>query len=131
MQPKNQSRATGRRKTAVASVYLRPGSGRADVNGKELAEYFPTEMHRRCFLAPLAKFGLEKKFDLIVRLRGGGVNGQAVAAQLGISRALVLDDESRRSPLKQEGYLTRDPRRREREKYGQPGARKNFQFSKR
>lgn len=123
--------ATGRRKTAVASVYLRAGSGRAIVNGKDLADYFPIEMHRRCIIAPLIKLGLDKQFDLTMRLRGGGLDGQATAAQLGISRALVLIDESRKIPLKQEGYLTRDPRRRERKKYGQPGARKSFQFSKR
>lgn len=131
MQPKSQTNATGRRKTAVASVFLRPGSGRALINGKQLSEYFPVEIHRKCLLAPLAKFGLEKQFDLIVRLRGGGIDGQSVAAQLGVARALVQDDESRRSVLKHEGYLTRDPRRRERKKYGQPGARKSFQFSKR
>ncbi len=123
--------ATGRRKTAVASVYLRNGSGRAIVNGKDLADYFPTEILRRCVIAPLAKLALEKQYDLTMRLRGGGLDGQAVAAQLGISRALVLIDETRKVTLKQEGYLTRDPRRRERKKYGRPGARKSFQFSKR
>lgn len=123
--------ATGRRKTAVASVYLRKGTGQSVVNGKNLADYFPTEILRRCVTAPLVKLALEKQYDLTMRLRGGGLDGQAVAAQLGISRALVLIDESRKNALKQEGYLTRDPRRRERKKYGQPGARKSFQFSKR
>lgn len=126
-----QTNATGRRKTAVASIFLRAGNGRTDFNGKSLAEYFPTEVHRRRFLAPLTKLGLEKQYDMIVRLRGGGIDGQVIAAQLGLSRALVLENETRRPLLKQEGYLTRDPRRRERKKYGRPGARKSFQFSKR
>ncbi len=123
---------TGRRKTSVSSVRLRPnGSGKIEVNGRKIEEYFPLEIQRNEILSPLKKFNLEQKFDIIIRLKGGGIQGQAIATRLGISRALVIQDETRRPDLKELGYLTRDPRKRERKKYGLAGARKRFQFSKR
>ena len=121
----------GRRKTAVASVWLRKGNGKVIVNHKEIEQYFPTEEQRNTLLAPLAMCDLEAKYDLLIRVTGGGLEAQATAARLGLSRALVEEDEDRRSILKAEGFLTRDPRMKERKKYGQPGARKRFQFSKR
>lgn len=122
---------TGRRKTAVASVRLRPGSGKIDVNGRKFEEYFVEELQRKLILSPLEKFSLSGRYDIIIRLKGGGISGQAVAARLGISRALVLEDEARRPELKTAGFLTRDPRKRERQKYGLAGARKRYQYSKR
>ncbi|HSX03486.1 MAG TPA: 30S ribosomal protein S9 [Rhabdochlamydiaceae bacterium] len=122
---------TGRRKTAVTSVRLRPGKGKITVNGREFENYFPTELQRKIILSPFEKFGFEDKYDIIMTIRGGGVQGQVVAARLGISRALVQEEEERRKQLKDLGYLTRDPRKRERKKYGLAGARKRFQFSKR
>jgi small subunit ribosomal protein S9 len=121
----------GRRKTAVASVRLRKGNGVIDVNGRALEEHFPSFLQREVILAPLKKFGHLDAVDLIIRLKGGGVEGQAIAARLGISRAMVQENESLRPELKALGYLTRDPRKRERKKYGRAGARKRFQFSKR
>lgn len=123
--------ATGRRKTAIASVRLRPGSGKIDINGKEFDQYFPLQLQRELVLAPLNKVGLADSYDLIIRAKGGGIQGQVIAARLGISRALVLEDENRRHELKSLGYLTRDPRKKERKKYGLAKARKSFQFSKR
>ena len=121
----------GRRKTAVASVWLRRGQGNIIVNRKKLDEYFPSEEQRNAVKDPLAKCEVAEQYDLVIRVKGGGLEAQAIAARLGISRALVEEDEDRRSVLKVEGYLTRDPRKKERKKYGQPGARKRFQFSKR
>lgn len=121
----------GRRKTAVSSVRMRKGTGIVDVNGRAFEEYFPLELQRNLILAPIAKFHDLKKLDLIIRISGGGVESQAIATRLGISRALVLDDEEARGPLKELGYLTRDPRKKERKKYGRKKARKRFQFSKR
>ena len=121
----------GRRKTAVASVWLRKGNGKIVINQKEINDYFPTEEQRNTLVSPLEKCSLEGQYDLLIRVTGGGLEAQAVAARLGLSRALVEEDEDRRSLLKAEGYLTRDPRKKERKKYGQPGARKRFQFSKR
>ena len=128
-----ESVAVGRRKTAVASIRLRRGTGKVDVNGEKLEGYFPLEIQRRTILAPLEleKVGGSGKYDIIIRLKGGGIEGQVVAARLGISRALVLENEELRTDLKGLGYLTRDPRKVERKKYGQPGARKRFQYSKR
>jgi small subunit ribosomal protein S9 len=123
--------ATGRRKTAIASVRLRPGSGNIDINGKTLNDYFKTDVQKQTALSPLEKLGTANNYDLIVRAKGGGLDGQSVAMRLGLSRALVGEDEQRRQDFKELGYLTRDPRRRERKKYGQPGARKRGQFSKR
>jgi small subunit ribosomal protein S9 len=122
---------TGRRKTAVASVRLRPGSGKIDVNGRKFEEYFVEELQRKLILSPFEKFSLTDRYDIIIRVKGGGISGQAVAARLGISRALVIEDETRRPELKAVGFLTRDPRKRERKKYGLAGARKRFQYSKR
>lgn len=123
--------STGRRKTAVASIRLRDGKGAIDVNGRKLEEYFPLELQRKNILAPFAKLGGNKKYDLIIRVRGGGVEGQAIAVRHGIARALVARDENVRPELKALGFLTRDSRKRERKKYGRAGARKRFQFSKR
>lgn len=122
---------TGRRKTAVAAVRLRSGSGTIDVNGRPFDQYFPDEFQRKTILAPLEKFELAGQYDIIIRVKGGGVPSQMIAARLGISRALVSDDEAKRHNLKELGFLTRDPRKRERKKYGRAGARKRFQFSKR
>jgi small subunit ribosomal protein S9 len=121
----------GRRKTSVSSVRMRPGNGIIDVNGRTLNEYFPTQIQRETVLSPLKKFSDPNKYDLIIRIKGGGIEGQAIATRLGISRALVQENEALRPDLKNLGYLTRDPRKREREKYGRAGARKRYQFSKR
>ncbi|MEM7174966.1 MAG: 30S ribosomal protein S9 [Chlamydiota bacterium] len=121
----------GRRKRAVAAVRLRKGSGKFDVNKRELEKYFPSGLQRKKVCAALTKLNLEKNYDIIIRAKGGGIEGQADAARLGIARALVKEEEERRQVLKAEGFLTRDPRKRERKKYGLAGARKRFQFSKR
>lgn len=121
----------GRRKTAVSSVRVRKGNGIVDINGRTLNEYFPLAIQRDTILAPLKKFSDPEKYDLIIRIKGGGKEAQAIATRLGISRALVEENEDIRSELKSLGYLTRDPRKRERKKYGRAGARKRFQFSKR
>lgn len=121
----------GRRKTAVSSVRLRKGKGNIDINGKKLEEYFPLAFQREIILSPLVKFDLDGKYDLIIRAKGGGIEAQAVATRLGIARALVQENEDFRGSLKELGYLTRDPRKKERKKYGLAGARKSFQFSKR
>lgn len=123
--------ATGRRKRAVSSVRLRPGSGKIDVNGRPFEDYFPVDLQRQAILAPISKLKLDGQYDLVVRVKGGGIEGQAIATRLGISRALVAEAEDRRDDLRAFGYLTRDPRKRERKKYGKAGARKSFQFSKR
>lgn len=123
--------ATGRRKTAVASIRLRDGKGAIDVNGRKLEEYFPLELQRKNILSPFDSFGGHKKYDIIVRVRGGGLEGQAIAVRHGIARAIVSQNEDARHELKSRGFLTRDPRKRERKKYGRAGARKRFQFSKR
>lgn len=122
---------TGRRKTAVASVRLRSGSGKVDVNGKDFSVYFPLELQRKTILAPLEKLGVNGQYDLIIRVKGGGIEGQVIAARLGLARALVDQNDQVKPELKEDGYLTRDSRRRERKKYGHAGARKRFQFSKR
>lgn len=122
---------TGRRKTSVARVRLTTGSGKVVVNGRALETYFPTESLRGQALLPLALTGLAEKFDVRVSVSGGGPNGQAGAVRHGIARALLTVDANLRPALKAEGLLTRDPRMKERKKYGQPGARKRFQYSKR
>lgn len=123
---------TGRRKTAVASVRLRPsGSGKIDLNGREFQEYLPLQIQRQTVLSPLGDDRKQQKYDMIIRVRGGGIEGQVIAIRLGLARALVLEDANRRGELKAAGFLTRDSRKKERKKYGQPGARKRFQFSKR
>src|SRR3990167_4365625 len=121
----------GRRKTAVSSVRLRDGNGIIEVNGRSFEDYFPLALQRETILAPLQKFANPTKVDLVIRVKGGGIEAQAIATRLGISRALVQESEEVRSPLKELGFLTRDPRKRERKKYGLKGARKRFQFSKR
>jgi len=121
----------GRRKTAVSSVRLRKGTGAIEVNGRKFDVYFPLPLQRDIIMAPLTKFSNPEKVDLIIRVKGGGLEAQAVATRLGISRALVIEDENIRGDLKALGYLTRDPRKKERKKYGRKGARKRFQFSKR
>ncbi|CRX38196.1 30S ribosomal protein S9 [Estrella lausannensis] len=122
---------TGRRKTAVASVRMRKGTGKVDVNGREFKDYFPLELQRATAMAPLTQNNLEKEFDLVIRVKGGGIEGQATAIRLGIARVLVQLNQDLRHGLKEVGYLTRDSRMKERKKYGQKGARKRFQFSKR
>ena len=122
--------ATGRRKTAVARVWLTQGTGKVVVNKRELAEYFG-ETLRGHALQPLRALGVQNEFDVWCSVRGGGISGQAGALSHGIARALVVADEEFRKPLRKHGLLTRDSRMVERKKYGQPGARKRFQFSKR
>ena len=122
---------TGRRKTSVARVFLRPGKGEIKVNNRAFENYFQTESARAMVRQPLAATETMEKFDLLILADGGGVAGQAGAARLGISRALVEFNAELRPRLKEAGFLTRDPRKHERKKYGQKGARKRFQFSKR
>ena len=124
-------RGTGRRKTAIAQVRLAAGSGKVVVNGRPFETYFPTDALRTAALEPLTRTDSTSKFDVQVTLKGGGPHGQAGAMRHGIARALVTVDATMRPALKAEGMLTRDPRMRERKKYGQPGARKRFQYSKR
>lgn len=122
----------GRRKTSVASVHLRKGKGQIQVNGRDFTDYFPLELQRSTVLSPMEKVGVEStNYDLLINVKGGGIQGQMIACRLGIARALVEQDEARRAIVKEFGYLTRDPRKRERKKYGRAGARKRFQFSKR
>ena len=123
--------ATGRRKTAVASVRVRHGSGQFDINGKGFEQYFPLEIQRKMIMAPFVKINYKVPVDLIVRVRGGGVEAQADAVRLGIARALVRENVEWKHLLKEDGFLTRDSRKKERKKYGRAGARKRFQFSKR
>ena len=127
----NETIGIGRRKTAVSSVRLRRGTGIIDVNGRSFEEHFPLHLQREEILAPLKKFDRPEKYDLIIRVKGGGVEAQAIATRLGVSRALVENNEEIRGSLKELGYLTRDPRKKERKKYGHKKARKRFQFSKR
>jgi len=122
---------TGRRKTATARVFLRPGSGTVQVNGRDLEGYFPSEILRMVVRSPLVLTETAEKMDVVATVAGGGFTGQAGAVRHGISRALLEFDGALRERLKAAGLLTRDPRKKERKKYGQPGARKRFQFSKR
>jgi small subunit ribosomal protein S9 len=122
---------TGRRKSAVARVFLRPGKGQIRVNGRPFDEYFVTEHTRLWVRQPLLATETADKFDVKILADGGGLTGQAGAARLGIARALVEFNSELRPKLKELGYLTRDPRKHERKKYGQKGARKRFQYSKR
>lgn len=123
--------ATGRRKTAVSSIRLRDGSGKIDVNGREFSTYFPLEIQRKTILSPLEMIDATAKYDILIRVSGGGIEGQVIASRLGLARALVKLNEQLKSDLKAQGYLTRDPRKKERKKYGHKKARKSFQFSKR
>jgi small subunit ribosomal protein S9 len=122
---------TGRRKEAIARVRLLPGTGSFELNGRPLEDYFPTRAHRMIVSAPLRTVGKEKEFDVLARIEGGGVNGQAGALRLGIARALIEIDPELRPVLKAEGYLSRDAREKERRKYGLKKARKAPQYSKR
>jgi small subunit ribosomal protein S9 len=124
-------RGTGKRKTSVARVILRPGDGQTWINGRTLEDYFPRATHRTLALAPFAVAGAEGTYDLRVRVHGGGISGQAGAVRHGIARALVDADPELRVPLKREGFLTRDARKVERKKAGLHKARKAPQFSKR
>jgi small subunit ribosomal protein S9 len=123
--------AVGRRKTAVARVRLTSGSGKWVINGREVENYFPIEAHRTAITQPLRVTETTGKFDVFVNVEGGGPHGQAGAVRHGVARALNKFDIALRPKLKEAGLLTRDPRMKERKKYGQPGARKRFQFSKR
>ena len=126
-----QYAAVGRRKTAVARVYLRNGSGKIVVNKRDLETYFPLKERRNLIMKPLVVTDNQSNFDIVVNTRGGGLTGQAEAIKLGIARALVKFNEELKQPLREHDLLTRDPRMVERKKYGQPKARKRFQFSKR
>ena len=126
-----QWHAVGRRKSSVARVYLRPGTGVVTVNGREFDNYFTRSIRRQQIVQPLVLTETSEKFDIVVNVRGGGLTGQAGAVRHGITRALMKYDGELRGALKRAGYVTRDARAVERKKYGQPGARKRFQFSKR
>jgi small subunit ribosomal protein S9 len=122
---------TGRRKTASARVRITPGTGKITVNGRAFEVYFPLELQRMAVVQPFVVTATSGKYDVLVNVAGGGPTGQAGAVRHGIARALLEVDANHRPLLKAEGFLTRDPRMKERKKYGQPGARKRFQFSKR
>jgi small subunit ribosomal protein S9 len=126
-----ESIGVGRRKTAVSSVRLRKGTGKVKVNGRAFEDYFPLPYQRKSILAPLELLEIAGDYDLVVRIHGGGIEAQAIATRLGVARALVEQDEIRKGTFKPLGFLTRDPRKKERKKYGLAGARKRFQFSKR
>ena len=128
---KNLAIGTGRRKTAVARVFVRDGSGKIVINGKEPKDYFVTDEQVQLVRQPLLVTSNDNKYDILITVQGGGMNGQAAACLHGISRALVQIDQDSRTALKANGYLTRDSRMPERKKYGQRGARRRFQFSKR
>ncbi|MDR2371308.1 MAG: 30S ribosomal protein S9 [Treponema sp.] len=128
---KNLGIGTGRRKTSVARVYLRDGNGKITVNGKELTVYFPQGEHVLMVRQPLMVTANENKFDVLINVFGGGNHGQAGACRHGLARALCQVDHTNYTSLRSNGYLTRDPRMVERKKYGQAGARRRFQFSKR
>ncbi|MCE5309545.1 MAG: 30S ribosomal protein S9 [Acidobacteriales bacterium] len=122
---------TGRRKFSVARVFLRPGTGQIKVNNRPFEQYFQTDAARNTARQPLLVTETADKFDVVVLTTGGGITGQSGAVRLGISRALIEFNSELRGKLKQLGFLTRDPRAHERKKYGQKGARRRFQFSKR
>ena len=123
--------ATGKRKTAVARVWMKPGSGDITINKRPLETYMKRDADLNAVKEPLELVDLREKFDFYINVRGGGIAGQAGAIRHGISRALVDSDPSLREPLKKAGFLTRDSRMKERKKYGQPGARARYQYSKR
>ncbi|HDG97777.1 MAG TPA: 30S ribosomal protein S9 [Desulfobacterales bacterium] len=123
--------AVGKRKTAIARIWMKPGTGKITVNNRPMEEYLTRETDRVMVLEPLKITEKEGQFDIKVNVRGGGISGQAGAIRHGISRALVTVDPELREPLKRGGFLTRDPRMKERKKYGQRGARARFQYSKR
>jgi small subunit ribosomal protein S9 len=125
------TQATGRRKRAIARVRFRPGAGKITVNGSDVTEYFPSETHRMVLTEPLRVTGTDEVYDIDASITGGGMTGQAGALRLGISRALADLDPELRTSLKREGFLTRDPRKKESKKYGLKKARKAPQYSKR
>ena len=122
---------TGRRKTSTVRVFLRNGKGQISINGRSFDDYFPSESARAIVRQPLLAAEVSDKFDILMLAKGGGITGQAGAARLGIARALLEFNSELRGRLKAAGFLTRDPRAHERKKYGQKGARRRFQFSKR
>ena len=130
-EPAALASATGKRKTAIARVTLKPGTGNVLVNGKTMDDYFPRETLRMVIREPFEAANAASRYDVVAQVRGGGVAGQADAVRHGIARALERFDETLRQPLKRKGLLTRDARKKERKKYGQRGARARFQFSKR
>ncbi|MEZ4407970.1 MAG: 30S ribosomal protein S9 [Polyangiales bacterium] len=123
--------ATGKRKTAVARVYLRPGTGNILVNQRPFDQYFPRQASQLLIQQPFELIEVLGQYDVVANVAGGGLAAQADAVRFGIARALTVADGERRTPLKRAGLLTRDARKKERKKYGQPGARKRFQYSKR
>ena len=125
------AQSTGRRKSSVARVRLYPGKGTVTVNGKSAMDYFKRDTLVRDLNSPLVEVQVQDRYDIVATCNGGGTTGQAGAVRLGIARALAQPDPDLRPALKRNGFLTRDPRMKERKKYGQPGARKGFQFSKR
>jgi small subunit ribosomal protein S9 len=127
----NLSMGTGRRKTSIARVYVREGDGKITINGRKLDDYFTLLSHSESVRQPLMVTDCLGKYNIFIRVKGGGITGQADACKHGISRALVALDKSNYSTLKANGFLTRDPRMVERKKYGKKGARRRFQFSKR
>jgi len=131
IQQPEQWHAVGRRKSAVARVYLRPGTGQIIINGRSFEDYVPRATQRMVVASPFEVTETTEQFDTYINVRGGGLTGQAGAMRHGITRALMEYDPELRRPLKRAGFVTRDARVVERKKYGQPGARKRFQFSKR
>jgi small subunit ribosomal protein S9 len=129
--PETRIYSTGKRKTAVARVWLAPGSGKISVNSRSADDYFVRETNRMVMRQSLELLEVLDQFDVTATVAGGGHSAQAEAMRHGIARALIVADPERRSPLKRAGFLTRDARKKERKKYGQPGARKRFQYSKR
>ena len=123
--------STGKRKTAVARIWLKPGTGKITVNTRPADEYFERETSRMIMRQPLELIEVLDEYDVTASVAGGGHSAQAEAMRHGIARALCVADPERRPPLKRAGFLTRDARKKERKKYGQPGARKRFQYSKR
>jgi small subunit ribosomal protein S9 len=123
--------ALGRRKAAIARVYVKDGSGKILINKRELDSYFPSSLLQYVVKQPLNKLGVSEQYDITINLQGGGYKGQSEAARLGIARALVKINPEDKSALRSEGFMTRDPREVERKKPGRPKARKRFQFSKR
>jgi small subunit ribosomal protein S9 len=130
-QSEEQIQAVGRRKNSTARIILRPGSGQWSINGRTIQDFFPRLLHRKRAEEALKVTELDGKFDVVARARGGGVTGQADAIRLALARAVLEHDEETRPVLRKFGLLTRDPRKVERKKPGQPKARKQFQFSKR
>lgn len=131
MAKKDLAIGTGRRKTSCARVFVREGKGAITINGRDIDDYFATDMQKKLIMQPLLVTGCDTKYDIFINVTGGGLNGQAGACLHGIARAITQIDHDSRTSLKANGYLTRDSRMVERKKYGQKGARRHFQFSKR